>query len=56
MLLGDVIQAIDGTPVKRMGDLTEALEARKVGDRVVLSIWRDGVEQTVELLLAAPAG
>jgi S1-C subfamily serine protease len=56
VLLGDVIQAIDDTPVKRMGDLTEALEARKVGDRVVLSIWRDGVEQPVELLLAAPAG
>jgi S1-C subfamily serine protease len=55
VLLGDVIQAIDDTPVKRMGDLTEALEARKVGDRVVLSIWRDGVEQPVELLLAAPA-
>jgi S1-C subfamily serine protease len=56
VLLGDVIQKIDDTPVTRMADLTGALEERKVGDRVVLSIWRDGVVQPVELLLAAPAG
>ncbi len=56
VLLGDVIQAIDGKPIKRMNELTTLLESHEVGDRLVLTVWRDGALVPVEVVLAAPAG
>ncbi len=56
VLLGDVIQAIDGKPMRRMSDLTALLESHKVGDRIVLTIWRDGELVPLEVALAAPEG
>jgi S1-C subfamily serine protease len=47
----DVIQTVDGKPVRHLDDLLTLVEAKKPGDRVVLSILREGkrAEVTVEL-------
>jgi len=50
---GDVVKSIDGTAVSDMGGLREALQDKKVGDSVVLSITRDGDAQDVTVTLEA---
>ena len=40
LVLGDVIQAIDGTPVRRTEDLYHALESYKAGEEVVVRVSR----------------
>lgn len=54
---GDVITAIEGQPVKDFEDLTAYL-ARwgKVGQKVELTLLRDGKTETVSLTLAARSG
>ncbi|MEA3638664.1 MAG: trypsin-like peptidase domain-containing protein [Lamprobacter sp.] len=51
ILPGDVIQQLDGQPVKEMADLIEILEGYQVGDRVRLAIERDGHSIEVEIHL-----
>jgi S1-C subfamily serine protease len=51
LLAGDLIQAVDGRPVRRASDLLDALEGRSVGDRITLTLWRDGDTLQVELTL-----
>jgi len=46
---GDVILALDGEPMTRVGDLTRAVAALEPGTRSELTIFRDGAEQTVEV-------
>lgn len=54
---GDVITAIDGRPVKDFEDLTAYLARYgKVGQKVELTILRDGKSETVSLTLAARPG
>ena len=48
---GDVIQAVDGEPVKSFRDLADILERHSVGDQVTLTIWRDGTVMKVSVLL-----
>jgi len=49
---GDIITAIDGAPVKDFSDLISKLTANyRVGDRVTLTIIRDGRTQQVEVEL-----
>lgn len=49
---GDIIIAIDGTPVRNFGDLISRLTASyRVGDKITLTIIRDGREQQIELTL-----
>jgi len=55
-VLGDVIQAIDGKPVRSLSELTTILESHQAGDTVVLTIWRDGELLPAEVVLGAPAG
>jgi serine protease Do len=51
---GDVIVAINSQPVKQFEDLaTYLVNSASVGDKVTLTILRDGTEQTVEATLAA---
>ncbi len=52
LVLGDVIMAIDGEPVRSVRELTGRLDEYSIGDRVALSIWRDGtlLEETVPLV------
>jgi S1-C subfamily serine protease len=49
--LGDVIVALDGKPLNSAKDLYAALEHRKVGDTVTLTIEREGERQDVEVTL-----
>ncbi len=39
---GDIIQAIDGKPVKSVAELMSRLDDYRIGDRVTLRLWRDG--------------
>jgi len=48
---GDVIVAMDGTPVKDLGKVTEALVGRRSGDTVTLTIIRNGQRQEVRVTL-----
>jgi len=50
---GDVLQAIDGTPVESASAIDKVLDGKRIGDRVVLSLWRDGKAFQVPIVLAA---
>jgi S1-C subfamily serine protease len=51
--LGDVILAVDGERVNTGDDLLDKLEARELGDTVVLRILRGGSEAEVQVQLSA---
>jgi S1-C subfamily serine protease len=51
--LGDVILALDGKTIDNVQDLYSALEHHRVGDKVKLTIERDGKRQDVEVTLKA---
>jgi S1-C subfamily serine protease len=54
---GDVLQSIDGKPLKDADDVRKALEAKTPGDSVTVVLLRDGKAQTVEIELGnRPAG
>jgi 2-alkenal reductase len=46
--LGDVIVAVNGNPVRRLADLTDALEQAGVGKAVELTVMRDGRTRTIQ--------
>ena len=47
----DYILAINGTPVENHNDLLETFDSYKPGDRLQLTILREGAKQTLELTL-----
>lgn len=51
VILGDVVQSIDGVPVRTFNELTSLLDDYSIGDRVVVGLWRNGdaIEVSVEL-------
>ena len=49
----DLIVAADGKPVESSGDLFRAIDRKKAGDAVTLTILRDGEETQVDAKLAA---
>jgi S1-C subfamily serine protease len=51
--LGDVIVAVEGQPVKSAADLLLLLETRKAGDRVTVTVLRDGRRQDMEAVLGS---
>jgi S1-C subfamily serine protease len=51
---GDVVQEIDGKPVKSTSDLLGRLGSYKPGDTVTLTAWRDGQARRVQVKLRAP--
>jgi S1-C subfamily serine protease len=51
---GDVIEAVDGRPVRSRLDLLDVLEGRGPGDVAVLTVWRDGERVPVEVRLSPP--
>ena len=55
-MLGDVIVGVDGEAVKGQKDLFKALDDKRVGDRILIAIRREGKEQEVEITLAALDG
>jgi PDZ domain-containing protein len=53
---GDVIMTADGHKITRSTDLTDAIQARRVGDDVVLEIVRDGKPKTVRVAVGSDGG
>jgi len=51
LILGDVIVAVDGKPVTSIGKLITVLEGYTIGDRVVLTVHRNGGEIQVQVQL-----
>ncbi len=49
---GDLIVAVDGRPVEDMADVSLAVSSRAVGDRLTLTLQRDGDRRQVEVVLA----
>jgi S1-C subfamily serine protease len=49
----DLIVAVDGKPVETGSALIEAIEMHKPGDRIVLTILREGQQQQVTITLGA---
>lgn len=54
VMLGDVIVALNGTPVKSSDDYLSFMEKQKPGARVVVTARRDGVDQDFTIELAEP--
>lgn len=50
--VGDIITQADGQTVENMDDLNEIKNSHQIGDKMNLTIYRDGSETTVELTLA----
>ena len=49
---GDVITAVDGDRVRDEDDLQRKIDAKKPGDTIELTYWRDGTTHAVEIKLA----
>ena len=47
----DLITAIDGEPIKNADDFLTAIESKRPGDRVELTVVRDGQEFKVPVIL-----
>ena len=53
LVLGDLIVAIDGSPVQRFNDMYKVLDSHKVGDVVKVTVSRGGQHREVSLTLQA---
>lgn len=51
ILPGDVVIAVDGTPVSSSDEINDMKNAMSVGDSMVLTIWRDGETFDVSIKL-----
>ncbi|MEM6639841.1 MAG: trypsin-like peptidase domain-containing protein [Pseudomonadota bacterium] len=51
ILLGDIITAIDGSPVDLVEDINRILDDRRIGDTVTVTIERGGQSQDVAVVL-----
>jgi len=49
---GDLIVAVGGRPVEDMADVSLAVSSRAVGDRITLTVQREGATRRVEIVLA----
>ena len=49
--LGDTIVGIDGSAIRKQQDLYQALDDHKVGDRVKVTVVRDGQKRDVDVVL-----
>ena len=54
ILLGDVVVAIDGERIRKSGELGLALERRRAGEIVTVSLVRDGKVREVKVTLDGP--
>jgi len=46
---GDILVAADGKPVDTAESFNDLMKAYKPGDRVIITLWREGEEQTVSV-------
>jgi S1-C subfamily serine protease len=50
---GDLITAIDGKPVAGPGDVEKALGRKRAGEKLVLTVLRNGQEQKLTITLGS---
>jgi 2-alkenal reductase len=55
-LIGDVVVAVGGSPVRRLSDLTDQLERVAVGSSVALTVLREGRSRTVDVAIVDIGG
>jgi putative serine protease PepD len=54
---GDIITAVDNRPIKSVPEISGYLDTKAVGDKVTLTVLRDGKQMDITVTLAAwPAG
>jgi S1-C subfamily serine protease len=51
LLVGDLVTGVDGRPVRLMGDLSQALESKRAGDKVAVSVDRQNQQRQFEVTL-----
>ena len=51
-VVGDIVTAIDGRPVREQDDLSFVLNQKRPGDRVTVDVVRDGRKQRMQVTLA----
>ncbi|HUQ50876.1 MAG TPA: PDZ domain-containing protein, partial [Gammaproteobacteria bacterium] len=51
--MGDVIEAVDGRPVKNFEELISVLDSHEFGDRITLTVRRDEQRVDVPITLAS---
>jgi len=51
--IGDVIIRVDNSPIESLNDLYKALDSHSIGDRIKLTILREGRELSVKIKLQA---
>ncbi|MGB9627589.1 MAG: Do family serine endopeptidase [Thermodesulfobacteriota bacterium] len=49
LLSGDIIKSVDDKPIKNVGELVKEIQKKKVGEKVKLSIIREGKPLTIEV-------
>lgn len=54
VVVGDILMAIDGRPIKSSDDLFELLERRDIGQTVNVTVLRDGIKQKIPVVLSSP--
>jgi serine protease Do len=50
---GDVILSVDGQSIDRLRDLTFHVAGRKAGDKLSMSVWRDGKKRDMQATVAS---
>jgi S1-C subfamily serine protease len=53
IVAGDIIVAVAGRPVDSVAALLAVLDGQRIGERVILRVWRDGGELDVPVVLQA---
>lgn len=49
--VGDVIVKADGQEIKNMNELNEIKNKKEIGDKITLTVWRDGKTQDIDVTL-----
>ena len=49
--VGDVIVKVDGQDVESVEELNEIKNKKQIGDKITLTVWRDGKTQDIEVTL-----
>ena len=49
--VGDVIIKAEGKNIETMDELNEIKNSKKIGDKITLTIWRDGKTKDIEVTL-----
>ncbi|MFN7964744.1 MAG: Do family serine endopeptidase [Acidobacteriota bacterium] len=53
---GDIIMAVDGRQIRSSNELVNVVSGYKPGDKIKLTLWRDGAEKSVSVTLTERPG